>query len=70
MRKVIAFDFDGTLIDTMSSLADIAAAVINEYHGLAVEMARELFLRTSGRPFAEQIQRIFPDQPGEYCPGS
>ena len=63
MRKVIAFDFDGTLIDTMSSLADIAAAVINEYHGLAVEMARELFLRTSGRPFAEQIQRIFPDQP-------
>jgi len=58
--KAVIFDFDGTIVNSMDNLADIAAEVIYSNFGLSKEMARELYLKTSGLPFYQQIEIIFP----------
>lgn len=60
MTKVLAFDLDGTIVDSMNQLAVFAADLINEYYGLSLEMSAKLFLFTSGVPFCEQLELIFP----------
>ena len=59
--KAYLFDFDGTLVDTMGGFADIAGRVIHEYHPeLSVEEARKRYIDTSGVPFFQQLEIIFP----------
>jgi phosphoglycolate phosphatase len=58
--KVLLCDLDGTLIDTMPILADLAAAVVAEMYGLSAVRARELYLATCGLPFMMQLEEIFP----------
>jgi phosphoglycolate phosphatase-like HAD superfamily hydrolase len=63
MRKTKAylFDFDGTLIDTMDGYADIAGTVINRYHPeMSFDEARRKYLETSGVPFFQQLEILFP----------
>lgn len=60
MKKVLAFDFDGTIVDSMNELAVFAAELINEQYGLSREMSQKLFLFTSGIPFNEQLELMFP----------
>lgn len=60
-RKAYLFDFDGTLIDTMGGFADIAGRVINRFHPeISYEQAREKYINTSGVPFFQQLEIIFP----------
>lgn len=59
----VLFDLDGTLIDTMSGFADVAASVMAEHHGLPRATARRRYLETSGVPFAQQLEIIVPDHP-------
>lgn len=54
------FDLDGTLVDTMGGLADLAADVMATRHGLDRGAARRLYLETSGIPFHEQLDAICP----------
>jgi phosphoglycolate phosphatase-like HAD superfamily hydrolase len=62
--KAYLFDFDGTLVDTMSGFADIAAEVINRYNPeISVEKARMRYLETSGNPFFQQLEIITPGDP-------
>ncbi len=56
---VLLFDLDGTLVDTMSHFADLAAEVMSTHYGLARKNARKLYLQTSGIPFCDQLHVIF-----------
>ncbi len=62
--KAFLFDFDGTLVDTMGGFADIAGRVIHEHHSeMSFEEARRRYLDTSGVPFFQQLEIIFPGDP-------
>ena len=56
----LMFDLDGTLIDTMGGFADVAAQVMQEDFGMALDVARRRYLETSGIPFRQQLDVIFP----------
>ena len=58
--KVIIFDFDGTLVDTMGIFADVAANLIHSSYGWDTHKARVEYLRTSGLPFIKQLEELFP----------
>ncbi len=61
MRKeLIIFDFDGTLVDSMSLYAEKASDLISSYYNLDKVTAKSLYLKTSGRPFIEQLNVLFP----------
>ena len=56
-------DLDGTLIDSMPTLADLATEVIEARYARRGVLARELYLATCGLPFDQQLEEIFPDDP-------
>jgi len=60
LPKVLLCDLDGTLIDTMPVLADLATEVIVGMYGIPKTLARELYLATCGLPFVAQLEDIFP----------
>jgi phosphoglycolate phosphatase-like HAD superfamily hydrolase len=70
--RAVVFDFDGTIVDSMNAFADIAAAVIPRRHPMDSATARRRYLETSGLPFFQQLEAIFPGDPanaetaGEY----
>jgi len=59
-RKVCMFDLDGTLVDSMGAFADIAADVISRDYGMPYAEARANYLQTSGIPFFQQLEVLFP----------
>jgi phosphoglycolate phosphatase-like HAD superfamily hydrolase len=63
LPKVLLCDLDGTLIDSMPTLADLATEVIEERYGTPRILARELYLATCGLPFEKQLEEIFPADP-------
>jgi phosphoglycolate phosphatase len=63
LPRVLLCDLDGTLIDTMPTLADIAAEVMERFYGTPGVLARELYLATCGLPFASQLEEIYPGDP-------
>lgn len=62
-QKVFVFDFDGTIVDSMSAFADIAAAVMPRRLPINSTAARRLYLETSGIPFFQQLEVLFPGDP-------
>jgi len=60
LPKVILCDLDGTLIDSMPILADLATDVMNEVYGTPRVLARELYVATCGLPFVKQLEEIYP----------
>jgi phosphoglycolate phosphatase-like HAD superfamily hydrolase len=58
--KVLLCDLDGTLIDSMPTLADLATDVMGEFYGTPAVLARELYVATCGLPFIRQLESIFP----------
>jgi len=62
-KKVCVFDFDGTLVDSMGAFADIAADVMETHYRMPFDHARRRYLQTSGIPFFQQLDVIFPDGP-------
>ncbi len=58
--KVLLCDLDGTLIDSMPTLADLATDVLGEVYGTPATLAREFYLATCGLPFIRQLESIFP----------
>ena len=60
-KKIIVFDFDGTLVNTMDRLTDIASQVMAGYFGISKKDARRLYQLTSGLPFSEQLKTLYPD---------
>ena len=60
LPKVLLCDLDGTLIDSMPTLADLATDVMAEVYGTPRALARELYVATCGLPFIRQLADIFP----------
>jgi phosphoglycolate phosphatase-like HAD superfamily hydrolase len=60
LPKVLLCDLDGTLVDTMPVLADLATEVMVGMYGIPKTLARELYLATCGLPFVAQLEDIFP----------
>jgi phosphoglycolate phosphatase-like HAD superfamily hydrolase len=58
--QVICFDFDGTVADTMPFLSDLAVTIICKYYDVDEIFAKENYVQTTGLPFEQQIQSIFP----------
>lgn len=61
--KVLLCDLDGTLIDTMPVLADLATEVMVGMYGIPKVLGHELYLATCGLPFIAQLEEIFPGDP-------
>ena len=60
LPKVLLCDLDGTLIDSMPTLADLATDVMERLYGTPRLLARELYLATCGRPFVKQLEEVYP----------
>jgi phosphoglycolate phosphatase-like HAD superfamily hydrolase len=63
LPRVLLCDLDGTLIDTMPILADLAADVLVDGYGMPRSLARELYIATCGLPFWQQLEAICPRDP-------
>ena len=63
LPRVLLCDLDGTLIDSMPTLADLATEVMESTHGTPRILARELYLATCGLPFVKQLEEIYPGDP-------
>lgn len=61
--KKIAFDFDGTIVDSMPQLTELALAVIKEHKLMHPIAARAAYLATTGLPFGEQLRMMSPFTP-------
>ncbi|MBI2083550.1 MAG: HAD family hydrolase [Deltaproteobacteria bacterium] len=59
-KTVCVFDFDGTLVDSMDSFIVLAAEVMRDIYQLPVSQGSEAYVKTSGIPFREQLEIIFP----------
>lgn len=62
-KKVVIFDFDGTIIDSMNAFADIASGVLNQFFDTPPDVARKQYIETSGLPFFEQVELLHPKDP-------
>ncbi|MCZ6626300.1 MAG: HAD hydrolase-like protein, partial [Deltaproteobacteria bacterium] len=58
--RALIFDFDGTIADTMPFLTRMAITVLTQDYKLSRTLARRKYLATTGLPFAEQIDLLFP----------
>jgi phosphoglycolate phosphatase-like HAD superfamily hydrolase len=60
LPRVLLCDLDGTLIDTMPILADLATDVLHDVYGMPRGLGRDMYLATSGLPFIRQLDTICP----------
>ncbi|MBI4237451.1 MAG: HAD family hydrolase [Deltaproteobacteria bacterium] len=62
-QSVWIFDLDGTLIDSMTAFRHLAGELIAAHYGVSPTEAEEQYRQTSGLPFVEQMQTLYPDHP-------
>ncbi len=60
--RLVLFDLDGTLVRSMELYAEKASELMNRYYRVEPSEGRELYLKTSGLPFLEQLNILFPDK--------
>ncbi|MHA1212028.1 MAG: HAD family hydrolase [Candidatus Heimdallarchaeota archaeon] len=60
---MVTLDFDGTTADTMPTLEKTAVRLITATYDLTDDDARTKYRRTSGLPFVQQINILFPNNP-------
>ncbi|MFX1284284.1 MAG: HAD family hydrolase [Promethearchaeota archaeon] len=62
LRKTqyIMFDFDGTIVDSMSFLENNAVYLLTKYYGFSAEEAQKSYRETTGLPFIQQMEIIAP----------
>jgi len=62
-KKVIIFDLDGTLLDSMGIFAEIASFLIAWRHKVSRAEAKKMYIATCGIPFFQQLDVLFPKHP-------
>jgi phosphoglycolate phosphatase-like HAD superfamily hydrolase len=60
---VLILDFDGTIADTMGFLTERAAFLLSSRYEMTREAASRAYVETSGLPFVQQMEIIFPGDP-------
>jgi beta-phosphoglucomutase-like phosphatase (HAD superfamily) len=58
--SLVAFDMDGVIFDSMPVLTGLACALLTKSYNLSLNQANESYGRTSGIPFAAQLEVLFP----------
>lgn len=65
--RMVIFDFDGTIVDSMLHLENLAVRALTRYiHEIPTERLRQIYKDTSGRPFCEQVDQIIPHKSIEF----
>ena len=62
-RGVVVFDLDGTILDDLNHISEVAADVMFNAFGTPPEEARIHYLATTGLPFEAQLAQLYPDAP-------
>ncbi|MGC2288285.1 MAG: HAD hydrolase-like protein [Thermoplasmata archaeon] len=62
-RGVVVFDLDGTILDDLNHISEVAADVIATAFGTPKEEARIHYLATTGLPFEAQLSQLYPEVP-------
>jgi phosphoglycolate phosphatase-like HAD superfamily hydrolase len=60
-RGVVAFDLDGTILDDLNHISEVAADVMLKAFGTPVAEGRIHYLATTGLPFEAQLAQLYPD---------
>jgi phosphoglycolate phosphatase-like HAD superfamily hydrolase len=63
-RGVVVFDLDGTILDDLNHISEVAADVMHTAFGTPPAEARIHYLATTGLPFEAQLAQLYPDVPG------
>ncbi|MCI4362447.1 MAG: HAD hydrolase-like protein [Thermoplasmata archaeon] len=64
-RGAVIFDVDGTLLDDMAGISDVAGKVLLEAFGTPEAEGRLHYLATTGMPFEAQINQLYGEAPLE-----
>jgi phosphoglycolate phosphatase-like HAD superfamily hydrolase len=64
-RGAVIFDVDGTLLDDMAGISDVAGKVLLEAFGTPEAEGRLHYLATTGMPFEAQVNQLYGDAPIE-----
>ncbi|HTZ61106.1 MAG TPA: HAD hydrolase-like protein [Thermoplasmata archaeon] len=64
-RGVVVFDLDGTLLDDLGLICDVAADVMFKAFGTPPDEARIHYLATTGMPFEAQLAQLYPSAPAD-----
>ncbi|HTW55550.1 MAG TPA: HAD hydrolase-like protein [Thermoplasmata archaeon] len=64
-RGVVLFDLDGTILDDLALIADVAADVLERTFGTPAAEGRVHYLATTGMPFEAQLAQLYPGAPPE-----
>jgi phosphoglycolate phosphatase-like HAD superfamily hydrolase len=62
-RGLVVFDLDGTILDDLNHISEVAADVISSAFGTPAAEARIHYLATTGLPFEAQLAQLYPDVP-------
>jgi len=62
-RGVVVFDLDGTILNDIWEISEVASDVMGKAFGTAVEEARVHYLATTGMPFEAQLAQLYPEAP-------
>jgi phosphoglycolate phosphatase-like HAD superfamily hydrolase len=69
-RGVVVFDLDGTLLDDLGRISDVAADVMASAFGTPPAEARLHYLATTGMPFEAQLAQLYPTAPAVLRSGT
>ncbi len=62
-RGLVVFDLDGTLLDDLGLIGQVAADVLEKAFGTPPEEGRIHYLATTGMPFEAQLAQLYPESP-------
>ena len=62
-RGVVIFDLDGTILDSIGRISDLAGDVLFQAFGTPPAEGRIHYLATTGMPFEAQLAQLYPDVP-------
>lgn len=59
-RGLVLFDLDGTILDDLALIGDVAADVLEQTFGTPAVEGRIHYLATTGMPFEAQLAQLYP----------
>jgi phosphoglycolate phosphatase-like HAD superfamily hydrolase len=69
-RGVVVFDVDGTILDDIGLISQVAGDVLERAFGTPAAEARLHYLATTGLPFEAQLAQLYPAEPAETRTGA